>query len=194
MGLVDPRHLKGSNGPLSSATFHPHSLDHLNISVQWDNKENIGEHSCTAWLDALTDGCDIPAAGGENWKHGGSIAYHSNVVNATLSIEPLVVRRIWNKGKAGNPQCNPTNSNHYLDQETLQGNIKEYCAQPAAQLKGLASSGTVFDREFNTGTPDHVQLKIQWPRGPRDYQIFQEECEYYMSVIRQVYSSRRVAK
>lgn len=184
MNALDPRHLKGSEGLLSSATFHPDSLDYMNISVQWNNKENIGEHSCSAWLDTLTDGCDIPAADGANWKHGGSIAYSSKVVNATLNIEPLVVRRIWNKGKAGNPQCNPTNSNHYLDQETLQDNIKQYCAQPAAQLKEIAVSGTLFNREFNTGTPDHVNLKIQWPRGPRNYQIFQEECVYYMSVIK----------
>lgn len=156
----------------------------MNVSIRWDDKANIGEHSCSAWLDVVTDGCNVPLPGADNLKHGGSIPYKSNVVNATMIIEPLVVRREWNGGKAGGHKCNPITSNHYIDQDTLQSNVVDFCKQSAAQPRGIAQSGSKFSKVFNDGTPDRVELTTKWPTGPRDYQIFQDECTYYMGVLK----------
>lgn len=182
---TDPSNLKGSVGATTSRIFHADSPDYMNVSVNWDADANIGEHSCAAWLAAVTDGCDVPRDHKDsNAKHGGTIAYESQVTNATMRIEPLVMKRIWNRGRAGGQQCDSTDSRFYVDQATLQSNIDEYCTKFAAQPGGIAESGSTFRSTFNDDRPDRVEIVTQWPRGPRDYQIFEDECRYYMAVIK----------
>lgn len=185
----DPKNLKAANGRLARFnTANPDSLDYMSISIQWGQNSsnlNIGEHSCLAWLDTVTDGCSVPTAGAaDNLKHGGTISYAPNKLNATLMIEPLVVRRLFDGGKQGNAQCSDAGNNQYLDQAQLQANIDDFCAKSAAQPNGIARSGSVFSQVYNDETPDRVVLSTQWPQGPRNYQIFQEECSWYMGVLR----------
>lgn len=182
----DPHNMKGSARSTTSGVFNTDSLDYMNVSINWDENASIGQHSCEAWLDVVTDGCDVPSGGAnaENLKHGGTIGYQSRVVNATLNIEPLVVRRIWDGGHAGGQQCSDVSNNNYLDQPTLQDNINDFCAKSAAQPRGIANSGSSFSRTYNDGTPDRVVLTTTWPTGPRNYQIFQDECVYYMGVLK----------
>ena len=185
--FTDPHNLKGSNGAMTSGIFNPNSFDYMDVSINWNEDANIGQHSCEAWLDVVTDGCDVPNSSGsnaDNLKHGGAIAYQSKVVNASLNIEPLVMRRIWDKGHAGGQQCNDVSTNNYLDQETLQSNINDFCAKSAAQSNGIANSGSTFSQKYNDGTPDRVVLTTEWPQGPRNYQIFQDECNYYMGLLK----------
>lgn len=157
----------------------------MNVSIMWNTNGVIGEHSCAAWLDVVTDGCSVPIAGSnaQSMKHGGTIAYHSDIVNATLTIEPLVMRRIWDKGQAGGQQCTSVSTHNYLDQMTLQQNVIDYCKASAAQPDGIAVSGSTFSKTFNDGTTDGVSISTTWPRGPRNYQIFEEECLYYLGVL-----------
>lgn len=169
---------------MTSATFNHDSFDYMNISISWEEKANLGEHSCSAWLSVVTDGCDVPKAGEQNWKHGGAIAYHSDIVNATLNIEPLVVRKIWDKGKAEGQQCNDVNNKRYLDQASAQANIKDYCKQSVVHSGGLGKAGSKFLQTFNDGTPGRVEVTTEWPAGVRDYEIFEEECQYYLSVLK----------
>ena len=156
----------------------------MSVSISWDENANIGQHSCEAWLDVVTDSCDVPVSGGDNLKHGGTIPYQSQVVNATLNIEPLVVRRIWDGGQAGNEQCNDISTDNYLDQPTLQSNIGDFCTKSAAQPGGIANSASTFSLTYNDGTPDRVVLTTEWPQGPRNYQIFQDECNYYLGLLK----------
>ncbi|KAF2166025.1 hypothetical protein M409DRAFT_23753 [Zasmidium cellare ATCC 36951] len=182
---ADPHNIKGNRDTVTSETFNHDSLDYMNVSIRWSDNAVIGEHSCSAWLDVVTDGCDVPTDGknSANLKHGGIIPYQSKVGNASLSIEPLVVRRVWDKGKAGGQQCNSISTNNYLDQATLQGNIVDYCRQSSAQPHGIGSSGSTFSQVFNEGTPSRVEIATTWPTGARNYQIFEEECRYYLSVL-----------
>lgn len=150
----------------------------------------MGEHGCKAWLDAVTDGCDVPsgASNTADLKHGGLIPYRSSVVNATLNIQPLVMRRIWNHGKpTGGQRCNDIGSRNYLDQPTLESNINDYCQALTAQPHGIGYAGTNFTKIYNDGTPDRVALTTKWPKGVRNFQIFEEECQYYMATIKYAY-------
>jgi len=174
--------MKGQSGSTTSATFGLSSANYMNVSISWNDNANLGEHSCYAWLDTVTDACDTQTSG--DGKHGGAITYESQAVNATLKIEPLVMKRIWNKGKAGGEECNQVSSNYYMDQETLTANIEDFCKQSAGQPNGIAESGSKFTRTFNDGRPDRVEISTEWPTGPRSYQIFVEECQYYLGVIR----------
>ena len=167
---------------MTSATFNSESADYMNVSISWDDDANLGEHNCYAWLDTIADACDTQTNG--DGKHGGAIAYESHAVNATLRIEPLVMKRMWNKGQAGGQQCNDVSSNHYMDQETLSSNIDAFCKQSAAQDNGIADSGSAFTQTFNDDRPDRVEISTEWPTGPRNYQIFEEECRYYLGVIK----------
>jgi hypothetical protein len=135
-------------------------------------------------MSAVTDGCDVPDSGGANWKHGGMIGYQGAAVNATMNIEPLVVRQIWDKGKADGQQCNDVNSKRYMDQTTAQANIGDYCAQSHAHAGGIGEAGSHFTQIFNEGTPSRVEVTTEWPTGSRNYEIFQEECQYYLSVLK----------
>ncbi|KAI9829475.1 MAG: hypothetical protein M1819_006295 [Sarea resinae] len=170
----------GSAGKVTSGTFNPNSLDHMSISIKWDDDYAIGQGECNMWFDSLIDSCDVPNGNSNplNLKHGGSIGF---ATNATLSIEPLVVRQEWNKGRATAHQCNGINNNNYIDQATLAGNIQAYCQSSASKI--LANASSTFTQDFNANTPDHVTLTTKWPAGPLSFQIFQDECNYYMSTI-----------
>lgn len=168
----------GSAGKTSSATFNANTLDYLSVSIAWDDDDAIGEAQCNGWFDTVVDGCDIPGAGGSNVKHGGSIGF---AANATLSIDPLVMQRIWDKGKATGQQCNGINNQNYITQSTLAANIKDFCTASAGQ--NIANSGSTFTKDYNTGTPDHVTLTTTWPKGSLNYQVFADECNYYLSTI-----------
>lgn len=137
-----------------------------------------------AWLDQVTDSCSIPKPNSGNPKHGGSIAYQSTTVNASLTIEPLVVRRLWNGGQANDPECNSVDTRHYIDQETLDANIPDYCERMAESVGSVAAPGAEFTRSYNVDSPDNVTIKTSWPTGTQDYQTFQVECSYYLTLIR----------
>jgi hypothetical protein len=174
--------MKGRTGAMTSGTYNSDSANYMNVSISWDDDANMGEHSCYAWLDTVTDACDTNTNG--DGKHGGAITYKSPAVDATLKIEPLVVKRMWNKGKAGGKQCNDVTTDNYMDQETLQATIDDVCKQSVAQPHGIAESGSKFTQTFNDGRPDRVEITTEWPTGPRNYQVFEEECQYYLGVIK----------
>ena len=167
--------LAGTAGKKTSATFNPKSFDYLSISIAWDDDISLGENQCNNWFDTVVDGCDTSTT---TSKHGGSIGF---AANATLSIDSLVMRRLWDGGKVSTPRCNGIDNNHYITQSTLAANIEDYCSASAGQR--LVTSGSTFSKDYNAGTPDHVTLTTQWPSGPLSYQVFQEECTYYMSVV-----------
>lgn len=176
--------MRGSKGDLTSATFGS-NFDYMNVPISWESDDAvISEHGCSTWLDTVTDGCNVPQPGQSNDKHGGLIEYTNSKLNATMKIEPLVMRRIWDGGQAGGQQCNGIDTNNYLDQGTLQSNIADFCAKSAEQK--IADSDSTFSQVYNDGTPDRVELSTQWPKGERNYEVFQDECQYYMSVIRYV--------
>ncbi|CAD0112710.1 unnamed protein product [Aureobasidium uvarum] len=180
---TDPHHTRGSKGELTSATFGS-DFDYMNVSISWegDGAAVISEHGCSTWLDIMTDGCNVPQSGQSSDKHGGLIEYTNTKLNATLKIEPLVVRRIWDGGQAGGQQCNSIDTNNYIDQGTLASNIGDFCTKSAGQ--NIAESDSIFSQIYNDGTPDRVELSTQWPKGQRNYQVFQDECVHYMSVIK----------
>lgn len=171
---------------MTSATFNSDSADYMNVSIIWDDDANMGEHSCYAWLDTVTDGCDTDNGG--DGKHGGQIFYESQAVNATLKIEPLVMKRVWDNWQDGGQECSSIDNRYYMDQETLSSNIDDFCKQSAAaQPSGIAESGTTFSQIFNDGRPDRVKISTEWPTGPRNYQVFEEECLWYLGVLKLVH-------
>ena len=107
-----------------------------------------------------------------------------NLVCAILRIEPLVMRRIWDGDRSDDKQCNEIDTDNYMDQGTLESNIEAFCAESAKQE--VVESGSVFTQTFNDGTPDRVVLTTEWPKGPQNYQVFWEECQYYMGVLKYV--------
>jgi hypothetical protein len=167
---------------LTSATFGS-GFDYMNVSISWESDGDaiISEHGCSTWLDVVTDGCSVPQPGQSNDKHGGLIGYTNTMLNATLKIEPLVMRKIWNGGVAGGQQCNGIDNNNYVDPSNLATNIELFCMMSAAQ--NIAESNSTISKVYNDGTPDRVELSTQWPKGERNYEVFREECLYYMSVI-----------
>lgn len=166
----------GSTGKTTSATFNPNSLDYLSLSIAWNDDISIGENQCNSWFDTVIDGCDTTGL----TKHGGSIGY---AANATLSVDPLVVRREWDGGQASAHQCNGLNNDNYVTQSTLASNIQDFCTASAAQPNGIANSGSTFSKDYNPNTPDHMTLSTTWPTGLRNFQIFADECNFYMSTI-----------
>ena len=170
------QNLAGSTGKDATVTFNPNSLDYVRVTIDWEDDFTIGEGQCNSWFDTVVDGCDTSSDG--NLKHGGSIGY---VANASLSVEPLVIRRKWDGGQASNAKCNGESTTKYLDQETLASNIQDFCTKSAAQ--NIVTSGTTFTQDYNEGTPDFVTLATSWPNGVYDYQVFQDECSYYLSVV-----------
>ena len=168
--------LAGSAGKTTSGTFNQNSLDYLSISINWNDDISIGENECNAWFDTVIDGCDTTGS----TKHGGSIGF---AANATLSVDPLVVRREWDGGQATAHQCNGINTNNYVTQSTLAANVQDFCTASAAQANGIATAGSKFTKDYNANTPDHVTLTTTWPPGPLNFQIFSDECNYYMSTI-----------
>lgn len=182
---ADTNNVIGVEGQCNAANFNKGGFDYLSISVNWNTNGTIGQHNCEALLGVVTDGCDVPGDGKnvDNMKHGGLIAYDTEDMNATLSITPLVMRKIWDKGQAGGQSCNPMDSNNYVQHDTLERNIKDYCQQSAAQAGGIANSGQTFQQTFSANTPDEVVLSTEWPQGARNYQIWAAECEYYMGVL-----------
>lgn len=109
-----------------------------------------------SWLDVVMDGCDV-LTDGENFKHGGTIDSNYPTVDATLRIEPLVMRRIWNGYTSDDKKRNPVDSNNDFDHELFEANIGAYCTDPAR--REIAESGSVFTQTFNDGTPDRVVLR-----------------------------------
>ena len=166
----------GSAGQTTQATFNPNTLNFMTVSIKWDDDISIGENQCNAWFDTVIDGCDTTGS----TKHGGSIGF---ATNATLSVTPLVMQREWDGGQATARQCNGIAQNHYITQTTLSNNIKTFCTASAAQPNDIANSGSTFSQDYNANTPDAVTIKTSWPTGPRDYQIFADECNYYLSTI-----------
>ena len=166
----------GSAGKTTSSVFNQNSLDYLNVSIQWGDDVSIGENQCNAWFDTVIDGCDTDGSD----KHGGSIGFAQN---ATLKVTPLVMRRQWDGGQPTAHQCNGISGNHYVTQSTLASNIQDFCTASAAQPNGIANSGSTFTKDYNTGTPDYVTLKTTWPSGALNYQVFVDECNYYMNTI-----------
>ena len=177
----------GSSGTTASETFNPDSFDYMNVSISWDNDQSsIVEQGCTAMLGVVTDGCDVPGEGDtDNSKHGGTISYRNPAANATLRIEPLVMKKVWDRWD-GIPakQCNDPTSNNYMDTATPDVNINDFCKLLSTQPGGIAESGSTFTQTYNDGRPDRVDLTINWPLGPCNYQIFKEECVYYMSTLK----------
>ena len=173
--------VKGAAGKTTSGVFNdPKSLDYMSVSIAWEDDVSIGENQCNAWFKTVIDGCSIPTAtdNRDNWKHGGSIGFADN---ATLSIEPLVIRRLWDKPKSMDPHCNGLDNNHYVTHDTLRDNIKDYCSESARQI--VAVGGSTFAKEYNAQTPDHLSLTRIWPTGPMSFQVFEEECIYYLATI-----------
>ena len=168
----------GSAGKSSSATFNLNTFDYMSVSIDWNDDDNIGEAQCNAWFDTVVDGCDIPGPRDSNVKHGGSIGFGTN---AKLSIEPLVMQRIWDKGKATDRQCKGIGNKNYITQSALASNIQDFCKVSAGQK--IAKSGSTFTKEYNVGTPDHVTITTKWPTGPLNYQVFAEECNYNLNTI-----------
>lgn len=93
----------------------------------------ISEHGYMSWLDVVKD---VTTNGGRKLRHGGTIDSNYATVDATLRIEPLVMRRIWNGYSSDDKKCNATDSNNYLDQGTLEANIGAYCTKrPSKKLR-----------------------------------------------------------
>ena len=181
----------GSSGTTGSEVFNRDSFDYMNVSISWDDDySSIVEQGCTAMLGVVTDGCDIPSEGDtDNLKHGGTISYRNPAANATLRIEPLVMKRVWDRWNGIPPkQCNDMTSNNYMDTATLDANINDFCKVMSARPGGIAESGSQFTQTYNDDRPNRVDLTINWPLGPRNYQIFREECLYYMSTLKYVIS------
>lgn len=101
--------INGSAGTQTNATSNNDSRDSVAIAINWEDDGAIDEHSCVACLSMIVDGCDIPnedtGANARNQKHGGSIVYYGDSINATFTIEPLVMRREWSGGKASDPSA-----------------------------------------------------------------------------------------
>ena len=170
------QNLAGSAGKDATVTFNPNSLDFVRLTIAWQDDFSIGEGQCNSWFDTVVDGCDTNSDG--NLKHGGSIGY---AANATLSVDPLVIQREWDGGRNSNVQCNGLSTDSYLDQSTLASNIQDFCTKSVGQK--IAKSGSAFTQDYNKGTPDWVTLTTTWPTGVYDFQIFQDECNYYLGVV-----------
>lgn len=178
---ADPRNLRGDQpGQRISGLFNANSFDYLKIEIDFNEPGSIGQHTCEAWLDAVTDSCDV--ANADNSKHGGAITYNG-AVNATMNIFPLVVRQIFDQGKVTDKTCNDNSNSFYLDANQLDNNIQNYCQRSAAQPGGIANAGSSFSMTFNDGTPSKVKLTTTWPLGERNFQLFREECVYYMNLL-----------
>ena len=168
--------LAGSTGKTTSGTFNQNSLDYLSISVNWNDDISIGENECNAWFETVIDGCDTTGS----TKHGGSIGF---AANATLSVDPLVVRWEWDGGQATAHQCNSINNNNYVTRSTLAANVQDFCTASASHANGIGAAGSNFTQDYNANTPNHVTLVTTWPPGPLNFQIFSDECKYYMGTI-----------
>lgn len=165
----------GAAGKTTSATFNPSSLDYLSLSIDWKDDMAISESQCKNWFGTVINGCDTDS---NTFKHGGAIGF---ATNATLVVEPLVVRQKWPGGQVTENQCNGLDNNHYMTQTTLAANIQNYCA--ASATLRVADGGTTFMKDYNGGTPDHVGITTSWPAGRLKFEVFEEECNFYLNNI-----------
>ena len=170
------KNLIGKKGDSKSTTFNGGSLDAVSLSIDFKDDITIGEGSCRGWLGVVIDGCDTNSNG--NLKHGGSIDYGQN---ATIHFDPLVIRREFEGGKTDTKSCNGIDNNHYVTASNLDQNIKDYCSESAS--KKIGQSDTSFSKDFNSGTLDKVTLTTSRPKGKYFFQIFESECNYFLSRI-----------
>lgn len=184
--FTDMHNTNGSAGTKTNATFNKDSSDPVAIAINWEDDGAINEHSCVASLSMIVDGCDVPnedtGANAENLKHGGSIVYYSDSVNATFSIEPLVMRREWSGGKASDPECSDEKFYH-VERSTLKTNIEDYCEGIESYSNGTAEAGSTYSQDYNEDSSDRVTIEVEWPEGQREYMIFEDECKYYMGIL-----------
>ncbi|KAH0017849.1 hypothetical protein KCU78_g7397, partial [Aureobasidium melanogenum] len=165
--------VNGAAGQLTSGVYEDGSLNYVNLSIAWNASSAIGDGTCKTYFMTALDSCDTDSG----LKHGGSIGY----MGAELSITPLVVQREWDRGRPDYHVCNDLDNNKYVKQSLLASNIQDYCSKSAAN--SVASSDHLFSMDYNVGTPSAVTISTKWPTGDRHFQIFEEECNYYLNTV-----------
>ena len=148
--------LAGTAGTITSATFNPNIFDYLSISIAWHEDLSLGENQFNNWFDIIVDGCDTSTI---TSKHGGSIGFATNV---TLSIDSLVMQRLWDGGKVSIPHCNGIDNNHYITQSAFAG--LRYQIIPMAYKGGDLVSAHFVTQEL---TLEAVKLWINTYRDVR---------------------------
>lgn len=170
--------LNGTTGQTTSGTYNNGTINFIEISIEWNDADTIDDGSCNTYFLTLLDSCDIPTANSANLKHGGSIDYQGN---ATLSIKPLVMQREWDGGQPTYHTCNGGSTDYYLEQSILASNIQDYCTK--STQNNIAAGGYEFSQDYQAGTPDAVTISTSWPTGDLSYEIFEEECNYYLDTV-----------
>jgi len=52
------------------------------------------------------------------------------------------------------------------------------------RYSGIAESGEEFTRKLDASPYNGAfEVKVTWPRGPRNYQIFEDECNYFLAKL-----------
>lgn len=128
---------------------------------------------------------------GSNLKHGGTVEYRNVNANATLSIQPLTVRRIWDGGRTD--KCEATDhwegDNKIQRQDIRRRELTGYCHGDALRKqeendRDFADPGSHFAMKMDVSPLDGaMQLLVEWPRGEQAYQIFPDECVYFFSKL-----------
>lgn len=146
----------------------------------------------------MTDGCDVPSddgtANSDNLKHGGAVEYENINANATLTIQPLAIRRLWNGGRVAY-DCKATDqyTGEYAiqRQDIRRRELSGYCDEVVNRDQdegdsGIASAGDHFSLKMAAPPLNGaMEFKTQWPtnKGQRTFQIFRSECIYFFSKL-----------
>jgi hypothetical protein len=136
----------------------------------------------------------VPNDDGENssnLKHGGAVEYQNVNANATLRIQPLTVRRIYNNGRTD--ECTATDQwegdERIQRQDIRRRELTGYCHGDALRQqeendRDFANPGSHFALKMDVSPLDGaMQLQIEWPPGEQAYQIFPNECVYFFSQL-----------
>ena len=102
-------------------------------------------------------------------------ASHNNVGDAGPTQAPVPA------GPKISQTCIGIDNNKYLASTTLDGNIRDFCAQAAKQ--GVQDPGSAsLSRKFNTGTPEEVSMAMDWPSG-LPFKLSEDDCKRFMGQI-----------
>ncbi|KAI9780368.1 MAG: hypothetical protein M1816_003096 [Peltula sp. TS41687] len=79
-------------------------------------------------------------------------------------------------------KCAGIDTDTYVEQPVLAGNIKDFCEEAAKQGVQDKDSGSI-SRDFNKDTPNAVSIAITWPPGLPDFKPSEEDCNKFVGAM-----------
>lgn len=157
--------------------------DEVDLSIDWAPGETFDMNACEKHMQTISSGCNGNDPNNPlNWKAGGSQMIELDG-EAVYRITPKVDRQPYRSATQVN--CNGLYGlgpeQKYVDVNKLDPNFFDFCEQLSGQGT-LDDNASPFVRTYNSGTPDEVDLSVEWTPGTgKELDI--RECQQHLQAI-----------